>query len=82
MIKVIIVLILILIIRPTRRLFISHARVLLPAIILFGIGFWVGGSMASRGGPGWLKWVGGVVFIVEGLPYVMRYIDQIFPQGR
>ena len=74
---ILLILLLVLIIRYARRRLSGIVRILLPSIALFGAGYFVGNMIAGIGGPGWLGVLGGIVFVVEGLPPALKYIDEL-----
>ena len=82
MIAIIIVAVIAIIYPPTRKLIIKNARVVISASVLFVMGYCIGDWFSKAGGPFWLKWLAGVVFVIAGLPEVLNYINQIFPPNR
>lgn len=71
----ILILFLALIFRPIRIALFRNARMIVPGIVLFFMGYWAGESLARIAGPPWLCWLGGLVFVIEGLPQVLSYLD-------
>ena len=71
-----------LIARPVIRLIMRNARLLMVIPVLFGAGYWVGLKFSEISGPDWLKWLGGAVFVIQGTPEVLKYLDEIFGQNQ
>jgi len=67
--------------RPLRRMVFSNGRIIVAVIILFSVGYWAGQSLSAIAGPSWLRWLGGALFVVEGLPQVLKYMDDISNMG-
>ena len=63
--------------RPLRRFAFANGRVIIASAILFSAGYWLGQQISEIGGPAWLKWLGGVTFVIEGLPEVLKYWDEL-----
>ncbi|MBD3374472.1 hypothetical protein GF406_05485 [candidate division KSB1 bacterium] len=73
-----IVLLLALIAHPVRRLLLSSYRQIFAAALLFFVGYYVGLTLIRYAGtPEWIKWASGAVFLVEGLPGVLKYFQEI-----
>ena len=66
--------------RPLRRMLFANGRVIIASAILFSAGYWLGQTLSEIAGPPWLKWLAGVVFVIEGLPEVLKYTDEISNQ--
>lgn len=71
----ILILFIALIFRPIRIALFRNSRVIVSGIVLFFIGYWAGESLSRIAGPSWLCWLGGLVFVIEGLPEVLSYLD-------
>ena len=77
-----IILLIAILFRPLRRMVFSNGRIIVAVFILFSVGYWAGESLSAIAGPLWLKWLGGVVFVVEGLPQVLKYMEEISTHGK
>lgn len=75
-----IILFIVLIIRPLRRILLRYSRLIIATAILFAGGYFAGLSLSMVAGPSWLRWLVAAVFVVEGLPQVLKYFDEILPQ--
>ena len=74
---ILLILLLVIVIRYARRRLSGIVRILLPSLMLFGVGYFFGNSIARLGGPDWLGILGGLVFVAEGLPHALKYIDDL-----
>lgn len=76
------VLLFVIIIRAVRRQFLRNVRIVIVSAVLLGLGYYVGSLFVPYGAPPVVKFIGAGVFLVEGLPEVLKYLDNISSSGQ